>query len=132
MFKKRPPDDWCQIQEGYGDLLEYLEPENPDSEVDKVVNFILQKNIQIRFLDMEIQNTSKTGGGFYPIITHLAKKYPVVKTSYFSKKDDEKIKNSWRNLIEEAEIEQPEKCFDDFILLTVIYGLSFNRKQINN
>ncbi len=131
MFEKRPPDDWCRVRDGYGDLLEYLEPDNSDSEVDKVVNFILKKNISVRFLDVQIQSSCRNSEIVCSIETLLAKKHSAVKTFLFSEDDDEIIRNNWRSLIEEAEIEDPHKCFEDFILLSKVYVKLWFRSNLS-
>ena len=62
-------EDWGTIQEGYGDLLQDLQPDNPDSEVDKVVKFILDQNFPIRYLEIKYNHFSHPK--FHQSITEL-------------------------------------------------------------
>ncbi len=58
-------EDFSSIMDGYGDLLKDLLPENPDCEVDKVVKFILDKNILIRNINVALSHFSVCKGQFY-------------------------------------------------------------------
>ena len=45
-------EDFSPIMDGYGFLLDHLNPDDPDSEVDKAVKFILEKNIMVRHVNI--------------------------------------------------------------------------------
>ena len=110
--------EWCNIQDGYGHLLDDLEPDNPDSEVDKVVKYILEKNIQVRLLNVKsCDRTNLTCGA---VVKRLKKLYPDIKVGRFSRRrngEDDIIKQNWKALVTKAKIRNPSTCFEDFMKL---------------
>ena len=112
-------EDWGTIQDGYGDLLQDLQPDNPDSEVDKVVKYILDQNIPIRYLEIKYNQFSHPK--FHQSITELkelAKSSSKFKTGWFRPGkggEGEIIKRNWRKLIKNANIFDKRKCFEDFL-----------------
>ena len=117
-YVKTSGKEWCHIQDGYGHLLDHLEPDNPDSEVDKAIKYILEKNIQVRLLNVKSSEITfvRTYG------TELKKLYPNIKIGRFTRGrtgEDGIIQRKWVELVKEASIANPKKCIEDFVNINV-------------
>ena len=65
-------EGFSPIMDGYGYLLEHLNPDDPESEVDKVVKFILDKNIMVRNVSILLARySSHRGKEFYESIRNF-------------------------------------------------------------
>jgi hypothetical protein len=107
-------DDWSYIQEGYGELLDHLDPDNPDSEVDKVVKYILDKNIRVRHLNIQYSHLSLTRyfARCYKAEKNLA--ISGVKIGRFSVQENDIIRKQWDQLMHKAKVRDSELCLEDF------------------
>jgi len=117
-------NDWSYIKEGYGDLLDHLDPDNPDSEVDKVVKYILDQNIRVRHFNVLCRDLSNKYSIYYSSMNHLRQNCPSdLKFGHFSRKEETLIQNRWDYLMKSANIREPKKCFEDFKKIEVQYFL---------
>ena len=113
----KPYDAWTNIQEGFRELYGQLNPDDPSSEVDKVVKYILDQNIPIRYLNVT-----------YNTITNLEKRLmkaikqncPDLKIKHFSQGSnsvEEKIKLNWEKLTCDANVQDANTCIRDFTFM---------------
>jgi hypothetical protein len=111
-------DDWINLCEGFADLIPLLDPDDTESEVDKVVSFILNQNILVRYINVKYRSYS-----IRHVYNHSKEKsdmkqnYPEIKIGRFSigsNGEDGIIKSNWEKLILEAKIKDPVKCIADF------------------
>jgi hypothetical protein len=111
---KKYPEDFSPIMDGYGDLLDPLNPEDPKSEVDKVIKFILEKNIKVRHVNIALSRYTFVKTGTF---SNLHKKMPLIKVGRFSPGDfgdDDRLLKRWNELVETVPISNPEQCIVDF------------------
>ena len=117
----KPYDAWTNIGEGFAKLYAQLKPDDPASEVDKVVKYILDQNIPVRHLNSlckslnSFESKSERGA--------LINKCPNIKFGRFSRgpnSEEEKIKQNWEELVKVAGILNPDKCMEDFIFLDLV------------
>ena len=124
-------EDWGTIQDGYGDLLQDLQPDNPDSEVDKVVKFILNQNIPIRYVEIKYNHlTSRTCHVKADELQKLAKANPKLKFVRFRPGkggEGEIIKKNWYQLMKKANVRDREKCYNDIFVAK--FGLNLARTR---
>jgi hypothetical protein len=73
-------EDFSPIQEGYGYIMEALDSDDPYSEVDKVVKFILEKNILVRHVSNMLPNYTNPCNTFRAAIKNM----PNLKIARFS------------------------------------------------
>jgi hypothetical protein len=104
-------DDWVPIQMGFADLLPNLQPDF--SEVDKAVNYILDKNIPVRFFNVVYSKRATvedvdTMANICPNFKHL-RFVPGMSG------DDGKILLRWKQLVKEAKIQNPRKCLQNLM-----------------
>jgi hypothetical protein len=107
-------EDFSPILEGYGDLLDRLNPEDPKSEVDKVVKFILDKNIIVRHVNVMLSHISNAVNSFF---YSKVKGLENLKTKRFSGGDfgdDHCLRKRWIELVEKVPIINPDQCIQDF------------------
>ncbi len=111
-------DDWTNLSEGFADLIPLLDPDDAESEVDKVVSFILKQNILVRYINVKYRSYS-----IRHVYNHSKEKSdmkqncPEIKIGRFSRRsngEDGTIKRQWEKLILEAKIKNPVKCIADF------------------
>ena len=107
---------FSSILDGYGDLQEDLNPENPESEVDKVVKFILDQNILVRSINVEIAYITSKDSKLLKKITHLGS---LIMGRYTPGElgEDALILKRWNELITNVPVLDPFKCMKDFSLL---------------
>ncbi len=111
-------DDWTNLSEGFADLIPLLDPDDAESEVDKVVSFILKQNIPVRYINVKyrscsIQNVYNNSKEYLD----MKQRYSEIKIGRFStgpNGEDSIIKRNWEKLILEANIKDPVKCIADF------------------
>jgi hypothetical protein len=106
--------DFSPIMDGYGALLDRLNPEDPKSEVDKVVKFILDQNIQVRHINISLCRYTNARA---PELKVLHKKMPSIKFGRYSAGDfgdDDRLKKRWNELVETVPIIDPNQCIVDF------------------
>jgi len=133
--EEKPLDAWTNIQEGFSDLKGHLDPNNSGSEVDKVVNFILSRNIPARFINVMYDNFSclniKKNS---EVKLSMERECPGIKFGRFSRGlngEDGKIQENWIKLITEASIENPLKCIEDFARLDIAgYNQNLLRQNV--
>ena len=109
-------DSWTNLSEGFSDLVPFLNPDDTKSEVDKVVCFILEQNIPVRYVNIKYQSFTLEQVCNRPK-EKLEMKQNGIKFGRFSRGllgEDEIIKLKWENLISEAKIKNPVKCIADF------------------
>ena len=120
--------DFSPILDGYADLLEHLNPDDPDSEVDKVVKFILDKNILVRLVNILLARiTSRKKLHVYN------QEFPLLKHGRFTKSDhgeDAWIKKWWDEFVKEVPINDPERCLDDFSKLSRKNGSLLEKRNV--
>lgn len=69
-------DDWSRISSGFYELVEQLQPENPNSEVDKVVKFILDENIPVRHINLQFADFTNVNAQYTTEMKFMRKKCP--------------------------------------------------------
>ena len=113
-------EDWGTIYDGYGDLLQDLQPDNPDCEVDKVVKFILDQNIPIRYLEIKYNHlTSRQCHVNNDELQKLAKanlKLRFVRFRPGKGGEGDIIQKNWDQLMHKANVANQEKCYRDIFL----------------
>ena len=106
-------DSWTDLNEGFSDLVPFLNPDDTESEVDKVVCFILEQNIQVRYINIKYKYYSVNQVHKRPIEKlNMKQNCPGIKFGRFSTRifgDDESIRRQMKKLISEAKIENPAK-----------------------
>jgi hypothetical protein len=135
---ERALDSWANIREGFSDLVDHLNPQDPDSEVDKMIKYILAANIPVRYfniqysyitniqylysLELELKNIKK-------VCSH----FKIGRFSRGSKGEDGVIINNWEKLVKVANIQNPRKCYKDFKKLCLSKGtdhLSLRKRNV--
>jgi hypothetical protein len=110
-----PLDAWVSIKEGFSELDGQLDCQ---SEVDRVVKYILDIDISVRFVSVKF--STFTHNNIYNckrVANHIIENCPGLKFNRFStssKGDDGKIKENWENLIECARINDSLQCIQAF------------------
>jgi hypothetical protein len=102
------------ILDGYADVLESLNLEDSDSEVDKVVKWILDQNILVRQLNVSFSRLTKTGSMSF---NQAMSSIKSVKTGRYTRGEfgeDALIIKSWEELTKAVPINNPQKCIEDF------------------
>ena len=99
-------DDWVPIHIGYSDLYNNLHPD--ESEVDKLVKYILDKNVPVRYLNVAYSNKTSVGDAdemrrVCPLFRHLM--FTPGPTG-----DEGKIEQGWKHVVKQAKIKNPLKC----------------------
>ena len=97
-----------------------LQPDNPDSEVDKVVKFILDQNIPVRYLGIKFNKlTSTKCHRRAPELIEIAKANPKLKFVRMRPGKDgegEIIRTNWEKLMGKVQVVNRGKCYSDFFL----------------
>jgi hypothetical protein len=110
--------DFSPIMDGYGDLLEGLNPDDPNSEVDKVVRFILDKNILVRHVNVVLSRFAiSRSSAFY----EAAKDMKELKIGRFTPGifgENESLLKNWDELVRTVPISDPDKLIQDFLSLS--------------
>jgi len=122
--------DYSPILEGYGDLLDRLNPEDPKSEVDKVVKFILEKNIKVRHVNIALCRFTNVRA---PEFGDLHKKMRFIKVGRYSAGDfgdDDRLKKRWNELVEIVPIIDPNQCIVDFSQLKNGEGVLLKKRNV--
>jgi hypothetical protein len=114
-------DAWTPIREGFSDVIEHLDPDDPDHEVDKVVKYILDENILVRHINVKFRNYSLEN------VRHKTKQKNAMKMNCPNVKfgrmckgvsgDNGKILTNWADLVSNAQVINPLKCIMDFTRL---------------
>jgi len=91
------------------DLYPRLKPNDPRSEVDKVVAFILKENIPIRYL-----NAAFTLKALQQNLKFICDVCQLFKSKWFTSGENEIISRSWNRLVNDAGVNDPSKCIEDF------------------
>ncbi len=109
-------DSWSNIRDGFSDLEDHLNPDDPDSEVDKLIKYILNINIPIRYFN--VKHGAYTN---FKTVYHLDKKgmkkaFPNLKIGRFSRGktgDEGFIRHNWKKLVKGVQLKNPLKCIQD-------------------
>ncbi len=106
-------EDFSPILDGYSDLLDHLSPDDPNSEIDKVVKFILHKNILVRHVNILLSNLSSTKSvDFYESIQEM-KNLKVGRFTRGKFGEDVFLLKRWDQLIHEVPIYNPLKLLSE-------------------
>jgi hypothetical protein len=112
-------DSWSNIRDGFSDLEDHLNPDDPNSEVDKLVKHILDINIPIRYFN--VKHGALPLKSLYNFDLKDIKKYcPNFKIGRFSRGstgEDGIIRQNWDKLAKEAQLKNPSKCIEDLMKL---------------
>jgi hypothetical protein len=112
-------DSWSNVREGFSDLEDHLNPDDPNSEVDKLVKHILDINIPIRYFNVKYGAFSLSS--LYHFDLKDVKKYcPNFKIGRFSRGttgEDGIIRQNWEKLVKEGQMKNPSKCIEDLMKL---------------
>ena len=112
-------DKIVPIQLGYSDLYEHLLPEC--SEVDRVVKYILDLNIPIRYLNVMFSHQAT-----FEELDSFKEACPSFRHQRFTPGDSGdkgKIMNTWKKLVKDANIKNPIKCLETFQNLKKVFLL---------
>ncbi len=106
-------EDFSPILDGYADLLDHLNPDDPNSEVDKVVKFILDKNILVRNVNIQLSHICFSNNQyFYQNIKGLSGlKFGRYTKGKFG--EDACLLKRWDELVRVVPINSPQKFFTD-------------------
>jgi hypothetical protein len=107
-------EDFSPIMDGYGDLLDHLNPEDPKSEVDKVVKFILEKNILVRHMNVALCRYTNIKGRDFRDLHKQISDFKVGRYSSGDFGDDGRLIKRWNELVETVPIVDPDQCIKDF------------------
>ena len=69
-------DDWSRIGSGFQELVGLLNPDDTTSEVDKVVKFILDKNILVRHINLQYSDFTNVNAQYFTDMKLLRLKCP--------------------------------------------------------
>ncbi len=121
--KEKPAVEWTNIRAGFSDLLRELDPYNPDSEVDKLIEYILDLNIPVRNINVK-----------YNYVYAMQKQIgdveaKDVKVGRYSAEEKQIIQDNWKRLIEEADLKDPAKCLEDLMKPRIV-GLRRRRNVL--
>ncbi len=101
-------EEFSPILDGYADLLDHLNPDDPNSEVDKVVKYILDKNIPIRNVNIQLSHIgSSRNRHFYRNIRGLTS----LKVGRYTKGkfgEDACLLKRWDELVRDVPIKDPQ------------------------
>ena len=102
--------DLVPIQMGYSDLLPLIHPQL--SEADRVVKHILDKNILVRYYNVEFSHRVTIED-----VSALKRVCPNFRHLRFTPGptgDDGKIEKKWQQLVKECALKEPIKCLEEF------------------
>ena len=102
-------EDFSPIMDGYGFLLDHLNPDDPASEVDKVVKYILDKNIMVRHISILLSHFYCSRG---PLFYKCTKDLANLKLGRYSPGkfgEDASLLNQWKELVCSVPIYDPKK-----------------------
>ncbi len=121
--KEKPCEEWTNIRAGFSDLSCELDPYNPDCEVDKLIEYILDLNILVRNINVK-----------YSYVSEMKKQIgdveaKDVKVGRYSAEEKQIIQGNWKRLIEKADIIDPAKCLDD-LMKPYVVGLRRKRNVL--
>ncbi len=133
---ERALDSWANIREGFSDLADHLNPEDPNSEVDKMIKYILDANIPVRYFNVQYSNITQVVYLYSLELKNIKKVCSQFKIGRFSrgpKGEDGVIINNWEKLVKAANIQNPQKCCKDFKKLSRTKGtdhLSLRKRNV--
>ncbi len=110
-------DSWSNIRDGFSDLEDHLNPDDPNSEIDKLVKHILDINIPIRYFNVKYGSYINLKS-LYDL--DLKKSFPDLKIGRFSRGttgEDGIIRQNWEKLVKEGQMKNPSKCIEDLMKL---------------
>jgi len=70
-----------RISSGFHELVGHLRPDDPDSEVDKVVKFILDADIPVRHINLQFADFTNVNAQYNTDIKFIREKCPGIKES---------------------------------------------------
>jgi hypothetical protein len=133
---ERALDSWANIREGFSDLIDHLSPDDPDSEVDKMIKYILDANIPVRYFNIQYSYITNMLYLYSLELKNIKKVCLHFKIGRFSrgpKGEDGVIINNWEKLVKDANIQNPQKCYKDFKKLSRTKGtdhLSLRKRNV--
>ena len=116
--EEKPLDAWTNIQEGFSDLWSRLN--DPQTEVDILVKYILDLNIPVRHVNIRYSHVHNTSIQYQTELRHMHEECPSLKFGRFSRGEhgeDGKIKQNWEELVNRAKINNPAQCWKDLMNL---------------
>jgi hypothetical protein len=109
-------DSWSNIWEAFPNLYEQLDPNDPDSEIDKAVKYILDINIPIRHFNVRYGTFSLRCFRHQILPKDRKNAHPLLKVGRFSpgaNGEDGIICQNWEKLAKEAGLEDPPQFIED-------------------
>ena len=134
--QERALDSWTNIGEGFSDLADHLNPDDPDSEVDKVIKYIIDANIFVRYFNVKYNHITNILYLYTFEVKSVKKACSTFKIGRFSrgaKGEDGVIIKNWEKLVKDANIQNPLKCSKDFKKLSRTKGtdhLSLRKRNV--
>jgi hypothetical protein len=116
-------NEWTTIQEAYGDKCDAIEAlDNGQSEVAKVLRYILDKDIPIKKIYVATVGVKFIifNGSRLQLSDSARKKYPQIKSGHFSVASSGKLSDeclifrAWDDLVQQVPILNPKQCMSDF------------------
>jgi hypothetical protein len=129
---ERALDSWANIREGFSDLADHVNPDDPDSEVDKMIKYILDANIPVRYFNAKFGHITL----YTPELTKIKEACPTFKVGRFSRGaqgEDRIIIQNWKKLAKNANIKDRTMCIKDLMKLNghkVTDRLSLRKKNV--
>jgi hypothetical protein len=114
--QKKSLDSWSNITEAFPNLYDQLNPNDPDSEVDKAVKYIFDINIPIRHLNVRYGTLSLRFFQKQILPKDRKNAHPLLKVGRFSpgaNGEDGIICQNWERLAKEAGLEDPPQFIED-------------------
>jgi len=109
-------DSWSNITDAFPNLYDQLNPNDPDSEVDKAVKFIFEKDIPIRHLNVRYGTLSLSFFQKQILPKDRKNVHPLLKVGRFSpgaNGEDGIICQNRERLAKEAGLEDPPQFIED-------------------
>jgi len=109
-------DSWWNIKEAFPSLYDQLNPNDPDSEIDKAVKYILDINIPIRHFNVRYGTFSLRSFPRQILPKDRKNAHPNLKVGRFSpgaNGEDGIICQNWERLAKEAGLEDPPQFIED-------------------
>jgi len=111
-------DSWSNITDAFPNLYDQLNPNDPDSEVDKAVKYIFEEKTPIRYINVKYGSLALSSFKHQIHVLQKDRKnaHPNLKVGRFSRGrngEDGIIFQNWEKLAKEAELEDPPQFIED-------------------
>ncbi len=120
-------EDFSPILDGYADLLDHLNPE--ESEVDKVVKFILDKNIMVRHVNILLSHLSTPCCGDFKEILKVFKKLKSGRFTRGKFGEDAFLLRRWDELVRDVPIKHPQNLISQLLRIEPKEKLVLKRQK---